>query len=284
MILSSDKIKELCENPGAGEKSLISPLEDSIFAGNPAKVELRLGEYCYCSSNEKKIINLKDCHVVTVKPNEIFLFQTREKVNMPKNLSGRMSLKMGLVSQGLLMPSQTQVDPGYSNYLFGMLYNLSADEIELSYEQSITTLEFTQTIANQTSSYSGTMANITFEQFVSTRITSSLGMLARDVADSKKKLDSSANMWNAIMTGFSVAIGTIAIFVAVTSYTGAQRKSAEVATLEQKFNSLESIVAEQSQKLEEYEQKLNRIEMLLQRSVVGSGESEETHSVDSIQD
>lgn len=263
MILSSEIIKELCTNPSEGLYPLILPFDDSILKDNPAKVELRLGDYCYCSSNEREIISLKDQEKVTIKPNEIFLFQTYETINMPKNLSGRMSLKMKLVSKGLLMPCQTQVDPGYSNILFGMLYNLSSDEIELSYKQPITTLEFTQTMIDNSFKYNGTMGKLKFEEFVRNRITSSLGELAKDVDKSQKDLEKNTQKFSTIMTALSVAVGAVSLIVAASAIAGAWSKDAEVAVLEQTVSTLESTVGEQVNRLEAYEQELKHINEII---------------------
>lgn len=281
MVLSAYNVKELCKNPGKNKKPLISNWDDSIFKNNPAKVELRLGDYCYCSRNACEIIDLKKQKKVVIKPNEIFLFQTFERINMPKNLSGRMSLKMGLVSKGLLMPNLTQVDPGYSNVLFGMLYNLSSNEIELQYQQAITTLEFADTQIDQNSSYSGTMATMTFEKFVSSRITSSLGTLAREVEESKENLNKSTKMWNFIMTGISVAIGIVAAIVAVTSIISVTNKNAAISVLEHQVDALEKTIEIQSSQMKEYERELDCLVELIEAKIVDSENSEEIRSIQS---
>ena len=125
MILSTEHINTLC----ASACPLISPYDPEKNRGNPAKVELHLGRKCYCSNTPNKIYELSEDDAVEIEPNTIFLFETQETFHFPENLSGKMSLKMKYIAKGLLMPSQTQVDPGYKNVLFGMIYNLSSEKI-----------------------------------------------------------------------------------------------------------------------------------------------------------
>ena len=103
MIISTQQIASQCKSEA---DALVWPFDRNNNKGNPAKIELRLGEKCYCSSNPDKIVKLESGSSAIVAPNSIFLFQTLEKVQLPENISGRMSLKMGLVSKGLLMPNR----------------------------------------------------------------------------------------------------------------------------------------------------------------------------------
>lgn len=257
MIIKSSTIKELCCNDEM--KSLLFPYDSSNFDGNPAKVELHLGKKCYCSFDCRHIIDLSKKGRVTIPPNEILFFETYERVNMPLNLSGRMGLKMSLVSQGLLMPSQTQVDPGYSNHLFGMLYNLSSNEIAFDWKQAITTLELSDTECDYENRYNGKMAKVTFESFVNSRVTSSLGKLSNDVQKANKTLKTSTAIWNTFLTGISLAIAIVSGIVAVTSIVGASHKDAEIALLENDISVLQETVELQGKQLQGYEIELQAI-------------------------
>ena len=253
MILSTEQIESLCIGK---MPPLIEPYNPDDNIGNPAKVELHLGKHCYCSDKPNKIFDLKDGDTVTIKPNTIFLFETLERFNFPDNLSGRMSLKMGLVSQGLLMPNQTQIDPGYSNVIFGMIYNLSSQEIELSYKQSISTLEVYVT-KKSSNHYSGRMKKISFGEFVSTRIHSSLGKLESDVKSSQQKLNTSVKIWNVFLTSISVVIAALTIFVGVSSFRASFKDDADIVRLEQKVEDLTEELKECQDKINELEDALN---------------------------
>lgn len=173
MIIRRADIEKLIESKG-----IIEDYDPSLSANNPAKVELRLGNKCYLSSRSREIIELVDGDKVVIKPYDILLYQTLEKVNIPNNVAGHISLKMKYTARGLLMSNQTQVDPGYNNYLFGMLYNLSDHNIELECGTPIVTLELFQVKGNAIDTYNGYMATISFEEFCRQRVGSSLAKLA----------------------------------------------------------------------------------------------------------
>lgn len=241
MILSTDSIEKLCK----GKHPLIKPYNLEENRKNPAKTELHLGAHCYCSgSPDADIIELeKDGDSVILKPNTIFLFETKEVLNFPNNLSGHMSLKMGLVSQGLLMPSQTQVDPGYNNVLFGMIYNLSSRDVELKRGQAITTLEVFETEISK-HQYSGRMQSISFEQFVKIRINSSLGTLEEDIRKSKEKLDDSIKYWDKFSAFITIVITVFSLVIGMTSVGTVFKDDAEISKLEYQVEMLTKEVEE----------------------------------------
>lgn len=261
MILNAEEIRRLCHKcPISRPLSLLENYDECNFKNNPAKVELRLGKHCYCSNEMSSIIDLSAKNEVTIPPNEILFFETYEKVNMPENLSGRVGLKMSLVSKGLLMPSPAPVDPGYCNHLFGMLYNLSSKDITLSYKQCITTLEFLEIKPSRSTKYEGTMAHVTFESFIKIRITSSLGELSNNVKkaqeqlnDGQKKLDNNIRFWENILTIITVVIAILSVIVGSLSYISARSKDASIALLEDKVSRLEERVYAQSKPFDEYE-------------------------------
>lgn len=111
----------------------------------PINYDLRLGKQCYIGySNKKKSgqKNLREGESVKIPSNGILFFETKEQIIMPKDLSARLSLKMSLVANGLFMPVQGPIAPGFKNHLYGMLYNLSDDSITLREGESIVSIEF----------------------------------------------------------------------------------------------------------------------------------------------
>jgi len=267
MVLNYDEITTLCANPSP----LISDYKPN--AENPAKVDLRLGMRCYCSSQPQKIYHLTDGCSVEIPPNEIFLFQTLESVNMPNHLVGHLSLKMGLVRKGLLMPSQTQIDPGYNNYLFGMFYNLSTDTIKLAYGDDIVTVEFSSTTP-ASSTYAGAMDKITFEQFLSNRISCSLGNLHQSISKveyqankATKRLSRSTTTWNIIITCLSVFLTVLSIIIAFSNSDAKNQirtleeqiviQKEQITNLEEQVDSFEVQISNQGSLLDTYQQHFN---------------------------
>ncbi|MDD3173246.1 MAG: hypothetical protein PHF63_06250 [Herbinix sp.] len=250
MILGKNEIEKLIKN-----KQIIEGYDPDLSKNNPAKIDLRLGKKCYVSSQESIIVELNEGKSVEIMPNDIFLYQTLEKVKMPKDIAGHLSLKMGQTARGLLMSNQTQIDPGFHNYIFGMLYNLSDKPITLSYGTPFVTLELFQ-INDTSTTYHGHMKNISFEEFCSTRIKSSLGMLAQElkikteeIARTDKKVRRSNDMLN-ILT-FVVAVVTVAITVFSIFMTF--RSDPEVVRLSEK-------VEYQNDKIEALEEEISRLD------------------------
>lgn len=262
MIVSTDRIDELCKCKKNQPKPLITPYDPKDNQNNPARAQLHLGRKCYCSNNPKCVYDLETTKSVEIAPNTIFLFETYERVNFPKDLSGRMSLKMGLIRQGLLMPNQTLVDPGYSNVLFGMLYNLSSNPILLTYKQPITTLEVMETKPSSRN-YDGKMKTMTFESYVSDRVESSLGSLdcklqasSKELKMSTKHLKNSVTFWNVLLTVLTVIIATVTILVTAIGL----RRDPDIQILEAQLEKLQAIVEEQQDLLTKYEERMQQLE------------------------
>lgn len=246
MIISTDTIEDLCK----GDTPLIKPYNIEENRENPAKTELHLGAHCYCSgSANDDIIELKkEGDVVILKPNTIFLFETEELISLPTDLAGHMSLKMGLISKGLLMSSQTQVDPGYNNVLFGMIYNLSSRDVELKRGQAITTLEIYKTEKSKYK-YSGNMQNISFEQFVKVRISSSLGLLEKEIRESQEEMVASRKRWDKSISSITFIMTVISIVIGISGISNIRSACRDDATISR----LELQVEMLNEKIEEYE-------------------------------
>ena len=61
-----------------------------------------------------------------LKPNELVVFQTREQIKMPMNLSASYSALDSIAKEGLLLINASIVEPGYEGYLSGVLLNFSS--------------------------------------------------------------------------------------------------------------------------------------------------------------
>lgn len=251
MVLNYDQIKRRC----GSMPPLIENVDLEKNKNNPAKIELSLGSRCYCSNDSNTIQQLKAGDSITIEPNEVFLFQTKEKINMHRDLVGNMSLKMSLVAKGLLMPSQTQIDPGYRNYVYGMFYNLSSEPIIVKYGDSIVTVEFRTTKACSTN-YSGLMEKITFEEFLTNRISCSLGSiksLKQETDSAICELRKSTTRWNTTVTAFSVVLAIIAGIVTLTGFFSNKEADLKIGHLEEKISS-------QAILLDSYEKQLSDLE------------------------
>ena len=251
MIICTDRIDELC----LADPPLIVPYCAEDNKNNPARAQLHLGKLCYCSDVPNKVHDLEVEKEIEIAPNTIFLFETYETVNFPKNLSGRMSLKMGLIQKGLLMPNQTMVDPGYSNVLFGMLYNLSSNPVKLAYKQAITTLEISETQLSARE-YDGKMKSMCFDEYVRDRVESSLGYLDNKLRISNEELQKSTKRFSWSVNSWNIILAIIAVLIAIMSL----KSNPQTEILEYKMSELQTTVEEQQKQLKEYEERLRTLE------------------------
>jgi len=189
MILRKTQIDALVSTYG-----VIDKYDPDWIEHGTTKIDLRLGEKCYVSSQPEDIKALSDVNnTVTIEPNAIFMYQTYERVNIPQNIVGYTMLKMSQTEQGLLMANETQVEPGYNNHLFGMLYNLSNRPVTLTYKNAIVSLELHRLKKPVLATYSGKMGDMTLERFCTIRRKSSLEEIHKRFEEIKRDLDSQAN-------------------------------------------------------------------------------------------
>jgi deoxycytidine triphosphate deaminase len=229
-----------------------------------ASYDLRLGSVCYLSSvgnHKSKLIKMNGVKTITIPCNGIFMFQTREKVNIPNNIAGKLSLRMGLVRKGCIMPTQTQVDPGYNNYLFGMIYNLSDSPVDIKYEEHIVNIEFYELKEPTAKPYSDEYdVNYVFEQFVSENVTSTMDTLQNGVATSLEKVNATEQSVKKLLnmlTILSIMLALISILMAgMTVYLN----NSPIASLKQNIERLESTQNDQEKTLKVLEKSLYHVE------------------------
>lgn len=213
MLLIQEEIRRLSINRG-----LINPFHGDNAQG--ASYDMRLGEKCYISSSPGSndgIVLLEDNKEITIPKNTIFMFQTMEKLTLPLNLVGKLSLRMGLIRQGLIMPSQPQIDAGYDNYVFGMLYNLSNRDIILKRGDHIASVEFYK-LHKEVEPYRDHYQNYSLADYVAHHVQSSMDYLNEKMDDSIKRIRRSQEtieFQKQMITGFSIVLAFIALGMTV---------------------------------------------------------------------
>jgi len=99
-----------------------------------AAYELRVGSEAFISG-ENRLINLKEEGYIAIKPGMFASLLTYEKVEIPENLIGFISLKFGLKNNGLVNISGFHVDPGFKGHLVFTVFNLGPNPITLRYKE-----------------------------------------------------------------------------------------------------------------------------------------------------
>ena len=197
------------------------------------------------------------------------MFETYEKINMPSNYSGRVSLRMSLVEQGLFMPSTTQVDPGYSNVLYNMVYNLGSEPVEIKYKQALISLEIMET-EESSCTYNGNMRFKSFSDYTENRISSSLSDLHNNILDSYKSIenikkqqekaikefDHRVNLFSTIIAILSVLLTILSIVVAVVGFMA----DPDIKVLTYKVEELNNKIENQEKSITKYEKEIKELQ------------------------
>lgn len=118
---------------------------------------------------------------IVLRPNQFVVVSTLEKVCLPKNVIGHLTLKQDILLQGLIMASQSQVDAGYTGWIYPLLYNLTDQEVTLQFKQSIIRLELVRLATATERPYEGDYQGQTLSASLSHRMGSSLAELRKDV-------------------------------------------------------------------------------------------------------
>ncbi len=130
---------------------------DDIELGDnkePASFELRLGHEAFLSG-EKNLINLNSMNpVLKIEPGDLAILLTKEKITMPCNLIGFISIKLKYKNMGLVNISGFHVDPGFKGHLTFSVYNAGPNDIILRYAEKLFVIFFS-TVDNPTVKHEG---------------------------------------------------------------------------------------------------------------------------------
>jgi len=166
MILSDKDIKIKIEN----KEIKIDPVPDLAEALGTVSIDLRLGNefILYRSSSnsvidavDKKIpegleekISIADTDSLVIRPRDFVLGSTFEKIELPKNLAGRLEGKSSLGRLGLVIHSTAgKVDPGFKGNLVLEITNIGTVPIVLHPKMRICQLLFEQLSQETTIAY-----------------------------------------------------------------------------------------------------------------------------------
>lgn len=146
--LSDRQIKTMVRN------GLLISDEYSEECVQQACYELRVGtDYYELGSTTKQRVTSEFGNVL-LKPHQLTVVLTRESVNIPHNIVGRILTKGQLFSVGIL-PVNTYADPGFQGKLGIVMYNASHNYLKIPFEKPIAKIEFSQLSDGVEKLYSG---------------------------------------------------------------------------------------------------------------------------------
>ena len=135
-LLDVDIIKEVREN------KLLDPFDEEGVKG--ASYDIRAGKKAIVAWPEGyEDIKLDVQGKLVVPPGRACVVYSLEKVQMPLDMKGRLSLRSHFAIKGLSYAGGV-IDPGYQGYLFFTLVNLANSEVEIEYGEPLVTAEFIQ--------------------------------------------------------------------------------------------------------------------------------------------
>ena len=137
-VLLSDAIQQCADS-----FDLITPL----FKENlkPANYKLRIGNEYALKGEIKTLSDKPGENQITIEPFDVAVIKTLETINMPRFLIARWNLRVQLAYDGLLWVGGPQVDAGYVGHLFCPIYNLSDQQVTLTYGEPIAVIDFVKT-------------------------------------------------------------------------------------------------------------------------------------------
>jgi len=136
-VLLGNEIERCCR-----EFSLVSPFSPNQLKA--ASYRLTVGSR-YSLGGKRK--TLAESEQIIIPPFQVLVIQTRETLNMPRDMIARWNIKVSMAYKGLIWAGGPQVDPGYQGHLFCPIYNLSNQEVSLSYGTEIAVIDFVTTTA-----------------------------------------------------------------------------------------------------------------------------------------
>ena len=134
-VLLADEIERCCK-----QFSLIFPFtRDQLKA---ASYRLTVGSR-YSLGGKRQ--TLGESEEITIPQFQVAVIQTRETLNLPRNMIARWNIKVKRAYEGLIWAGGPQVDPGYVGHLFCPIYNLSNEPVTLAYGAEIAVIDFVTT-------------------------------------------------------------------------------------------------------------------------------------------
>jgi len=126
----------------AKRHGLLVPFEERQLKG--ASYDIRVGDYAVLARSQKEghqRIALKEQGQVEILPGQTVALYSLERVGIPQDMKGRLSLRSYWAIKGLYFNGGI-VDPGYTGLLFFNVTNLGTAPITIAYAEGLVTTEF----------------------------------------------------------------------------------------------------------------------------------------------
>lgn len=129
------------------DKKLLQNLPTVIFPSDASKIDvsgykLSVGDQIYVTKDldskaEQTVINLSSNSIKEIPAGQFALIRTKEKISIPLNAIGFISVRAKTKFKGLINVSGFHVDPGYSDYLIFSVFNAGPKAIPVKENDDI---------------------------------------------------------------------------------------------------------------------------------------------------
>lgn len=253
-VLSYQSIRALCNRP---DPLITDPAQGGFRS---ASYDLRIGSEYYLATYDNRRLPFSGRFpapigtfdsgrnkVLEVGANEVVLLISHEKVRMPLDLVGHLSLKLDILLKGMVMSSQSQVDAGYAGPIYGLLHNLSDGPVTIKHLQPFLRFEFEKLDFPTDRPYDGDYKwHFGLGDAVTARIRSGLSDMGEQVAAARRRV-----VGLGIGGALTVALGVGAILAPVQTDVSDARSDARAADVK---------VGDQARELEEARQRIDRLQ------------------------
>lgn len=200
MVLSNIEIKKLCNN-----QNLITPFIEGNLKNS--SYDLTVGDEFYCGKTDGSIITTSALAIdetFKIPAYGLAYIICNEYIELPNYLTARVSLRMPLIYQGLVLTVQPPFDPNYKGKVIVFLHNMSTAPVHLKRGERIVTMEFFY-IINPDTTIINQRSVISLKQSIKNEVTSGL----TDLVLKNNKSKSNYNIF------FSVSLGVLTILLTI---------------------------------------------------------------------
>ncbi|GGC91973.1 dCTP deaminase [Halopseudomonas salina] len=212
MILPNTVIKNLSPSAGGG---LIHPFSDEQL--RPSSYDLTVGDEYYIEEGNGALTvetqNLKKKQTLIIPPHAICFLLAAETINLPADVTAKVSLRMTHIYAGMMLTTQPPFDPGYSGKVIVMLHNFSSSPVCIKSGERIATIEFMRLESGVTNLRAHRSVNNLVEQLRQPLISS-----LRQIANSSKDAQDKVAWLSGQMVIFAALIVAILAIPGLLSY------------------------------------------------------------------
>lgn len=187
MILPSQEIERLSNNQAVG---LIHPFNDANLRAS--SYDLTVGDEYYLgkegASSTLSTLRLRQGQSFTIPPHAVCFILAAEKIQLPDDVTARVSLRMTHIYAGMILTSQPPFDPRYRGRVVVMLHNLSSADFHLKCGERVATIEFMR-VEEKPQKSNAHRSVTTLEEQLSKPFVSSLTEIASMAESSNRKVN-----------------------------------------------------------------------------------------------